>query len=76
MAEMPDDIGLEMGDWVAFHDEEVPLLARLVMHDRASDSFIFVNRDGAKIRELNRLEILRLIAAQELVSIERYQSNS
>jgi hypothetical protein len=35
-----------------------------------------VNRDGVKIRELHRLDILRLIAEQELVSIERYQSNS
>jgi hypothetical protein len=34
-----------------------------------------VNRDGIKVRELYRLDILRLIAQQELVSIERAKTS-
>ena len=46
--------------WLGFHDSEIPLLARLAVHDPAQDSYIFVNRDGVKLRELSGRELQRL----------------
>lgn len=52
---------LPMGAWLGFHDGDTPLLAKLAVHDREQDNYIFVNRSGIKMRELNRAELLALV---------------
>ena len=55
-----DPDAIPIGTWLGFHDGEIPLLARLAVHDPAEDSYIFVNRDGVKLRELSGRELQRL----------------
>jgi hypothetical protein len=73
--EQPDrDIDLPMGAWLGFHDGEMPLMARLAVHDPEEDHFIFVNRKGIKMRQLTKRELLGLIDAG-LVDILQASSN-
>ena len=53
---------------MGFHDGEMPLLAKLAVHDRELDRYIFVNRNGIKMRQLNREELQKLID-QSLVDV-------
>ncbi len=55
-----DPHALPIGTWLGFHDSEIPLLARLAVHDPTQDSYIFVNRDGVKLRELSGRELQHL----------------
>ncbi len=50
-----------MGTWLGFHDGDTPLLAKLAVHDRENDNYIFVNRSGIKMRQLNQAELLALM---------------
>ncbi|NQX88592.1 MAG: DUF1631 family protein [Halioglobus sp.] len=54
-------INLPVGVWIGFHDGEMPVMARLAVHDPQEDHFIFVNRKGVKVRTISRLEFLVLI---------------
>lgn len=54
-------ISLPIDTWLGFHDEDVPIMARLAVHDPEEDKFIFVNRKGIKLRELTKAQLLRLI---------------
>ena len=67
-------LNLPMGAWLGFHDGDTPLLAKLAVHDRERDSYIFVNRNGIKMRDLNSQELLRLVD-QGLVDILETRSN-
>jgi hypothetical protein len=64
---------LPMGSWLGFHDTETPLMARLAVHDRDKDIYIFVNRVGTKLRELSRSELLDLVA-RDLVDVVETRS--
>ncbi|MEZ5573438.1 MAG: DUF1631 family protein [Halioglobus sp.] len=55
------EINLPMGAWLGFHDGEMPLMAKLAVHDTEEDYFIFVNRKGVKMRQISRLKLLQLI---------------
>ena len=52
---------LSMGTWLGFHDGEAPLMAKLAAHDLEGDFYIFVNREGVKMRQLTKLKLLDLI---------------
>ncbi len=67
-------LNLPMGAWLGFHDGEAPLMAKLAVHDPELDLYIFVNRQGIKMRQLSRRE-LELLAEQELVDILTTNSN-
>lgn len=67
-------INLPMGAWLGFHDGETPLMARLAVHDPEADFYIFVNRQGVKMREVSRQELLSLID-RGLVDILETHSN-
>lgn len=56
-----NQLELLMGAWLGFHDGDTPLLAKLAVHDREQDNYIFVNRSGIKMRELNTQELLALV---------------
>ena len=55
------NLTLPMGTWLGFHDGNMPMMARLAVHDTEDDKFIFVNRKGIKLRELSKAQMLRLI---------------
>lgn len=55
------ELNVPMGAWLGFHDGETPMMAKLAVHDRESDRYIFVNREGIKLRELSRAEMMDLI---------------
>ncbi len=65
---------LPMGAWLGFHDGDTPLLAKLAVHDRENNNYIFVNRSGIKMRELNSHELL-LLMGNGLVDILETRSN-
>ena len=50
-----------MGAWLGFHDGETPLMARLAVHDPEEGYYIFVNRNGVKMRQVSSQELLSLI---------------
>jgi hypothetical protein len=57
------ELNLLMGTWLGFHDGDTPLLAKLAVHDREQNNYIFVNRSGIKMRQLNSQELLALMAS-------------
>jgi Protein of unknown function (DUF1631) len=61
-----------MNTWLGFHDTEVPLMAKLAVHDPASDNYIFVNRAGKKLREVsgNTLATLLVEGLVDILNIE------
>ena len=64
---------LPIGTWLGFHDGETPLLAKLAVYDRKNNNYIFVNRNGIKMRQLSR-EKLKALIDQDLVDILEAQS--
>ena len=54
-------VNLPMGTWLGFHDGDTPLLAKLAVHDREQNNYIFVNRSGIKMRQLNGSELVALM---------------
>ncbi|MCX2977856.1 DUF1631 family protein [Candidatus Marimicrobium litorale] len=67
-------VDLPMGVWIGFHDGEAPTMARLAVFDPNEDCFIFVNRQGVKIRIVSRQEMLSLID-HDMVDILQITSN-
>ena len=56
-----DHLDLPMGVWLGFHDGETPMMAKLAVHDPSADLYIFVNRNGIKLRELSGTELSSLL---------------
>jgi len=67
-------VKLRMGTWLGFHDGETPLMARLAVHDPEEGYYIFVNRNGVKMRQVSSEELLKLIDTG-LVDILETNSN-
>lgn len=67
-------VQLPMGSWLGFHDFRIPMLVRLAVHDTDSDHYIFVNRDGIKLRELSGRELADLVE-QDMVDIIETRSS-
>ncbi|MEH6608623.1 MAG: DUF1631 family protein [Halioglobus sp.] len=65
---------IAMGTWLGFHDGETPIMAKLAVHDRKLNSYIFVNREGIKLRQHTREELSELFD-QGLVDILETHSN-
>jgi hypothetical protein len=65
---------IAMGTWLGFHDGETPIMAKLAVHDRKLNSYIFVNREGVKLRQHTKEELTQLID-QGLVDILETRSN-
>ena len=65
---------LPTGVWLGFHDGDSPLLARLAAHDRERDCYIFVNRNGIRLRELNKRE-LRALMDRGLIDVLESKSS-
>lgn len=64
------DIQLTMGAWLGFHDGDTPIMARLAVHDREQGSYIFVNRQGIKLRQLSTDELTSLIDQGQVELLE------
>ena len=65
---------LPMGAWLGFHDTEPPLMAKLAVHDREQNTYIFVDRNGIKLRQLNR-EQLHALMDEGMVDILEKRSS-
>ena len=63
-----------MGAWLGFHDDDTPMMAKLAVHDRQEDNYIFVNREGIKMRELSKRQLIELMD-NGLVDILQTESN-
>ncbi|RLQ20814.1 DUF1631 family protein [Seongchinamella sediminis] len=61
---------LPMGTWLGFHDVDPPLLAKLALHDKVRQLFIFVNRKGVEQRRLAADEYLALIQEGQVDILE------
>lgn len=69
-AEPETEIIIPMGTWLGFHDGDAPLMAKLAVHDLEQDSYIFVNRQGIKMRSLNMLELMTLMDNDQVEILE------
>ena len=72
-AEEEAALTIPMGAWLGFHDGDTPLMAKLAVHDREQDNYIFVNRDGIKMRQLSKQELIKLM---EFGLVDILQTNS
>jgi hypothetical protein len=68
------DLDILMGTWMGFHDGDKPLMAKLAAHDQKRDTYIFVDREGIKMRELKKFELVSLMDTG-LVDILETRSN-
>lgn len=64
------EIIIPMGTWLGFHDGDAPLMAKLAVHDLEQDSYIFVNREGIKMRSLNMHELITLMDNDQVDILE------
>ncbi len=69
-AEPETEIIIPMGTWLGFHDGDTPLMAKLAVHDLEQDSYIFVNREGIKMRSLNMRELIALMDNDQVDILE------
>jgi hypothetical protein len=68
------ELNFPMGTWLGFHDGATPMMAKLAVHDSQHDNYIFVNREGIKLRELNKGQLIQLMD-DGLVDILQTQSS-
>ena len=61
IAETNVELNLPMGAWLGFHDGDKPLMAKLAVHDREKDNYIFVNRQGIKMLQLSKQVLLQMM---------------
>jgi hypothetical protein len=73
-AEEDTELHFPMGAWLGFHDDDTPMMAKLAVHDRQEDNYIFVNREGIKMRELSKRQLIELMD-NGLVDILQTESN-
>ena len=73
-AEEEIELNFPMGTWLGFHDGATPMMAKLAVHDSQQDNYIFVNREGIKLRELSKRQLIKLID-DGLVDILQTQSS-
>ena len=60
-----------IGIWLGFHDEDVSTMVKLAVYDRANDNYIFANKQGFLVRQMNTPDLLDLIDNQLVDIIER-----
>lgn len=60
-----------VGIWLGFHDEDVSTMVKLAVYDRANDNYIFANKQGFLVRQMNTPDLLNLIENQLVDIIER-----
>ena len=60
-----------VGIWLGFHDEDVSTMVKLAVYDRANDNYIFANKQGFLVRQMNTPDLLELIENQLVDIIER-----
>jgi hypothetical protein len=60
-AEATNEFKLPIGAWIWFHDGNSPLMAKLVTYEAEQDNYIFVDREGKKLRDVSGKEMHRLM---------------
>ncbi|MEM1110890.1 MAG: DUF1631 family protein [Pseudomonadota bacterium] len=61
-------LGITPDTWLGFHDGDQPTMAKMAIFDQERQLYIFVNREGAKLRELSH-EALKDLMDRGLVDI-------
>lgn len=59
-----------MGTWLAFHDQDLPTLARLAMYDTADETFMLGNKSGILVRKIGKSELDALIESGLVQRVE------
>ena len=67
-AKATNEFMLPIGAWIWFHDGNSPLMAKLVTYEAEQDNYIFVDREGKKLRDVPGKEMHRLMD-QTLVEV-------
>ncbi len=70
-AERPKSIPVPIGVWLGFHDQDMSTMAKLAVYDRANDNYIFANKQGFLVRQINTPDLLHLIENELVDIIER-----
>jgi hypothetical protein len=60
-----------IGVWLAFHDSDVSSMIKLAVYDRENDIYIFTNKQGFLVRQINTPDLLHLIESELVDIIER-----
>ncbi len=68
------DFGVSPGTWLGFHDGDQPTMAQMAVFDQEQGLYIFVNREGRKLRELSR-DALKDLMDRGLVDILQTREN-
>lgn len=55
---------IPVGLWLAFHDLEMPTLAKLAIYDHKNKNYLFANKQGLLVRQIGKDELLQLIKAE------------
>ena len=66
--------GVTPGTWLGFHDGDHPTMAKTALFDQENNLYLFVDREGRKIRELSP-ENLKDLLDRGLVDILQTRSN-
>jgi hypothetical protein len=68
-----NEFQLPIGAWVGFHDGNSPLMAKLATYETEQDNYLFVDREGKKLREVGGEEMSKLMD-QTLVEVLQTRS--
>ncbi|MFT5710682.1 MAG: hypothetical protein ACI8QT_001380 [Halioglobus sp.] len=71
--EATNEFKLPIGAWIRFHDGDSPLMAKLGTYDAEQDNYLFVDREGKKLREACGEE-MRNLMGQSLVELLQIRS--
>lgn len=71
--EATNEFKLPIGAWIGFHDGDSPLMAKLATYDAEQDNYLFVDREGKKLREVSGEEMSKLMG-QSLVEFLQTRS--
>ncbi len=66
-----DSLLIPVGVWLGFHDEDASMMAKLAVYDRANGNYIFANKQGFLVRQVNTPDLLHLIENELVDIIER-----
>jgi hypothetical protein len=73
LIEATNEFKLPIGAWIRFHDGDSPLMAKLATYDAERNNYLFVDREGKKLREVGGEEMRKLMG-QSLVDFLQIRS--
>lgn len=71
--EASNEFKLPIGAWIKFHDGDSPLMAKLATYNAEQDNYLFADREGKRLREIDGKEMGKLME-QSLVEFLQTRS--